>query len=350
MALKDVIGQDKAINILLRTIEKGKIPSTYLFSGESGIGKKFTALNLAKALNCISEKRSNNNSLFYDACDECSSCQKIEKGIHPDFLMIESEGNQIKIEEIRSIEEALSLKAYEGQYKIVIIDNAEDMNQSAANAFLKTLEEPPENSLIILVSSMPELLPDTIRSRCCRVNFAPLSSNECLKVIKKVMGNKYNVSKISSKTSKVKNADNKLSEIDMLEIISRLAMGKPGYAVTVNLVEERKWFIDLLEDMLNAEKDGWSSREEMERWFEIFLVLLRDMALLKVKKDGNWMINIDLKDYIEKLSRTMNLKVIIEIYQQMSRLKGYLRYNLNKSLTWNYTGLLLRTRMDFDNA
>jgi len=350
MALKDVIGHDKAINILLRTIEKGKIPSAYLFSGESGIGKKFTALNFAKALNCISEKRTNNYNLFYDACDECPSCQKIEKGVHPDFLMIESEGNQIKIEEIRAIEEKLSLKAYEGQYKIVIIDNAENMNQSAANAFLKTLEEPSENSLIILVSSMSELLPDTIRSRCCKVNFAPLSSDECLKVIKNVIGNKYNSKKIPSKTSRTKNAYSRLHEIDILEIISKLSMGKPGYAVTVNLIEERKWFIDLLEDMMNAEKDGWSSREEMERWFELLLVLLRDMALLKVKEDGNYMINIDLKEYIEKLSRTMSLKVIIEIYQQMSRLKGYLRYNLNKSLTWNFTGSLLRTRMDINNA
>lgn len=136
----------------------------------------------------------------------------------------------------------------------------------------------------------------------------------------------------------------------MLEIISRLSMGKPGYAVTVNLIEERKWFIDLLEDMLNTEKDGWSSREEMERWFELLLVLLRDMALLKVKKDENLIINIDLKEYIEKLSRTMSLRVIIEIYEQMSKLKEYLRYNLNKSLTWNYTGSLLRTEMDINNA
>ncbi len=350
MALKDVIGQDKAINILLRTIERGKIPSSYLFSGESGIGKKFTALNFAKALNCISEKRNNDYNFSYDACDECSSCQKIDKNIHPDFIMIESEGNQIKIDEIRSIEDALSLKAYEGKYKVVIIDNAENMNQSAANAFLKTLEEPPENSLIILVSSIPELLPETIRSRCCRVNFAPLSSDECLKVIKKVMGSKYITRKISSKTSRAKSADDELQDIDILDIYSRLSMGKPGYAVTSNLIEERKWFIDLLEDMLNAEKDGWSSREEMERWFELLLILLRDMALLKVQKDENLMINVDLKEYIEKLSRTMSLKVIIEIYQQMSKLKGYLRYNLNKSLTWNYTGSLLRTRMDINNA
>lgn len=349
MALKDVIGQDKAVNILSRTIKKGRLLSTYLFAGESGIGKKFTAINLAKALNCISEKRTIDSELFFDACDECPSCQKIEKGIHPDFLLIEPEGNQIKIDEIRAVEEALSLKAFEAKYKVVIVDDAEAMNQSAANAFLKTLEEPPQNSLIILITSMPDILPDTIRSRCCRVNFTPLSPVKCSEVLRKVIGDKNNIKEITSKASKLKTADNKMHD-NVLDLISKLSMGKPGNAATSNLIEERKWFMDLLENMLNAEKDGWSSREEMERWFELLLILLRDIALFKVQKEGNYIINVDLIDYIIKLSRTMSLKVIIETYQQISRLKGYLRYNLNKSLTWNYTSLLLRTRMDINNA
>ena len=158
MSFKDVIGQDKAVGILLRTIQRGRVPSSYIFAGESGIGKKLAALNLAKALNCVGKERSPENMGLLDdaasqsggpdseidACDQCSSCLKIDKGIHPDFLMIAPESGQIRIEEIRAIDEALSLKAFEGRYKVVIVDDADTMNQYAANAFLKTLEEPPE--------------------------------------------------------------------------------------------------------------------------------------------------------------------------------------------------------------
>ena len=118
-----------------------------------------------------------------DACDECPSCRKIDKGIHPDFLLISPDSGQIRIDEIRAIDDALSLKAFEGRYKIVIVDDADTMNQYAANAFLKTLEEPPEDSLLVLISSNPDHLPDTIKSRCSRLNFTPLSDEACAKVI-----------------------------------------------------------------------------------------------------------------------------------------------------------------------
>ena len=97
MALKDVIGQDTAVSILLRTIRRDRISSSYLFAGESGIGKKFTALNLAKALNCQAAAEGSRPA---DACDECPSCRKIDAGIHPDVLFISPESGQIRIEEI----------------------------------------------------------------------------------------------------------------------------------------------------------------------------------------------------------------------------------------------------------
>jgi DNA polymerase-3 subunit delta' len=387
MALRDVIGQEKAVNILLRTIQRGRIPSSYLFTGESGIGKKFTAINLAKALNCIktvssfkfqvssegqiqnSELRTPNSEpnsslvtchslLAFDCCDECSSCKKIDAGVHPDFLFIEPESGQIRIEEIRSIDDMLSLKPFEGKWKVVIVDEANTMNSFAANAFLKTLEEPPWDSLIILISSNPDRLPDTIRSRCSRLNFTPLSNEACRKVIEKGSSQQSNPStppyspiskegqemgkgrhrEISQKTTTKKlGTDN-----SQLSILVRLSMGRPGLATSINLFEERAWFLELLQEMLKAEKDGWTSREEMERWFDLILLVLRDAAVIKITKDEQNLINLDLKDYIKKFSSSMDLKVIINNYQKLNTLKGYLNFNLNKSITWNYTGSLLR--------
>jgi DNA polymerase III subunit delta' len=360
MAFKNIIGQDKAVTILLRTIQRGRIPSSYLFAGESGIGKKLTAINLAKTLNCQTlpafphpgEGETEGSSLdkeghleAINSCDSCDSCKKIDKGIHPDFLLITPENRQIRVEEIRAIDDTLSLKAFEGRYKVVIVDDADTMNQYAANAFLKTLEEPPENSLIILIASKPDRLPDTIRSRCSRINFTPLSLIECGTVIEKAV---KQLPEVKTRKSKKEPSPDALDP--RFSTLVRLSMGRPGIALSADLLEEREWFIKLLKGMLNAEKDGWASKEEMERWFELLLMLFRDIAVMKITGDQADLINIDLGDYVKKLSRSMDLQGIIENYIQLNTLKGYFSFHLNKGLTWNYTGSLLRARMDISNA
>ena len=351
MALRDIIGQDRAINILLKTVQRGRLPSSYLFAGESGIGKKLAAINLAKAINCLTA--SNRDAEDIDACDECPSCRKIDSGIHPDFLLVAPEGGLIRIEEIRAIDDLLSLKAFEATYKVVVVDDADMMNQSAANAFLKTLEEPPENNLIILISSNPDRLPDTIRSRCSRINFTPLALEACEEIIKKVFsqqaedkvqrsGKREEVKKRRSEKGPKTTA---LPDSRTLSLLVRLSMGRPGNVIAGDLIEEREWFMKLFKDMLDGEKDGWTSKEEMEKWFDLFLILLRDMAVLKITRNERDLINIDIKERLNKLSSSMDITVIIDNYQQLNALKGYFNFHLNKSLTWNYTGSLLRKAM-----
>jgi DNA polymerase III subunit delta' len=318
VSLKQIIGQDRAIAMLCGTIERGRLASSYLFCGESGVGKKTTALNFAKALNCL------NATLHLtspDSCDECESCLKMDAGVHPDLLVISPEERQIRIDEIRLIDDVLSLKPFEGRKKAVIVDDAETMNISAANAFLKTLEEPPGESVIILVSSRPELLPGTIRSRCARIDFSPLSLESCISVLGEKIGGE----------------DRELS--------ARLSMGRPGIALSAGLLEERTWFLNLLRGMLDGEKDAWASRDDMDRWFGQMLTLLRDMAVLKVTAEPSLLLNIDLREKVEKLSRYTDLKVIIDIYNDVNRLKNQLMFNLNKSVTWNYTSSLLRKEL-----
>jgi DNA polymerase-3 subunit delta' len=341
MALRDIIGQDRALNILIKTIQRDRIPSAYLFAGESGIGKKFTAINLAKALNCLTPPRGGGMGggdselrTQLDACDECPSCKKIDSGFHPDFMLIVPESGQIRIEEIRAIDEILSLKAFEGRYKIVIVDDAEMMNQYAANAFLKTIEEPPPDSLIILITSSPDLLPETIRSRCSRINFTPLSHEACKKVMETVISQRSDIA-VQQHT---------------LTLLVNLSMGRPGIAITGDLIEERAWFMKVLMELLNAERDGWTSKEEMARWFEYLLIMLRDMAVLKITDDETRLINSDDNNFLRKLSNELELKSIIEHYFVFYTLKGYFNFHLNKSLTWNYTGSLLRRITDLRYA
>lgn len=311
MSLAEIIGQEKAVEILTGILVRRRIAGSYIFSGESGIGKKLTAINFAKAINCLKNRD-------FDACDECESCLKIDAGSHPDLLLVSPEDRLIKINEIRLINDALSFRPFEGRKKIAIVDDADTMNIASANAFLKTLEEPPEDSMIILISSRPDRLPATIRSRCSRVNFVTLSMEACKEVIR----------------GKAPDSE--------LELQARLSMGKPGLALSSDLKEESAWFIRLLNSMLNAEKDSWASREDMDRWFEYGLMMMRDAAVFSISGETSQFINPDLREYACKLGKSSDLKGIIDLHKELSMVKGLLFFNLNKSITWNYTASLLR--------
>jgi DNA polymerase-3 subunit delta' len=354
MAFKDIIGQERAVNILKGTLSQHRIPSAYLFTGESGIGKKFTAINLAKVLNCqkaehsafstppypplskggteggvVSKLQTPNSELGIDACDACPSCKKIDAQTHPDFLLISPEKGEIRVDEIRTIEGRLSLAPYEGRMKVVIVDDADTMNQSAANAFLKTLEEPPPQSLIILISSSPDMLLETIRSRCSRINFQPLSFEECRKVIE---------------GSESASGGDKTQDIHAL-----LSMGRPGAAISNDLIEEREWFFKLLKEMLTNSKDSWADKEEIKKWFDTALMFLRDMVVLKITGKEEMLINLDMKDKIARISKAVEIKDIIKNYVRLSFLKGYLDFNLNKAITWNYVSMIMREVMVDDS-
>jgi DNA polymerase-3 subunit delta' len=167
MTFEDIQGHDKPIMILKRAIANKTLAHAYLFSGEEGIGKKMAALALAAAVNC-------GEAGPEGGCGVCPSCRKIALLGHPDVHILAPDGDEIKIDQIRQTQADLSLKPFEGEKKILIIDGAESMNTAASNAFLKTLEEPPGDSLLILVTAMPQSLLPTIRSRCQEIRFHPL--------------------------------------------------------------------------------------------------------------------------------------------------------------------------------
>ncbi len=335
MVLKDIIGQNKAVSMLQGILRRDRLAGAYLFCGESGIGKKTTAINFVKTVNCLHAGNistddqigllltPNPQSLIpdFDACEVCDSCIKISAGTHPDVITIAPEERIIKIEEIRAIEEALSFRPYEGRKKIVIVDDADSMNPSASNAFLKTLEEPPEDSLIILITSRPDRLPATIRSRCSKISFHTHSLTSCRDILRKEMG------------------DNEA------DLALRLSLGRPGIALSSDVREDRDWFIDLLKAMMGAEKDGWASREEMEKWFELALTFVRDLAVHRITGKAAYLINADLSEIIGKMGKSVDIQGIIDLYKELSFIKTMLLFNLNKSLTWNYTASLLRKEL-----
>jgi DNA polymerase-3 subunit delta' len=168
MSFKEIYGHKRQIDILQRAMATNRIPHAYLFYGTAGIGKKTTAVHFAKALNCKGE--SNN----FDACDLCTSCRKIDHQNHPDTVIIEPEGQFIKLQAIREIQKQMRFRPLEGKKRIFIMVDADKMNSPSANALLKTLEEPSASNILILITSRPHLLPLTILSRCQHLLFNPV--------------------------------------------------------------------------------------------------------------------------------------------------------------------------------
>jgi DNA polymerase-3 subunit delta' len=165
MPFRDITGHRRLLDLLARSIERRTLPPSLIFEGPAGAGKRATAVAVAQALNCMQGGP--------DACGECAACRKIVRGVHPDVLIVEpGDSGSIKIDQVRDIVDRANYRPFEGRRRVIIIDDADALVAAAQNALLKTLEEPPSTSVFILVTSRPDLLLPTVRSRCIRLRFA----------------------------------------------------------------------------------------------------------------------------------------------------------------------------------
>jgi DNA polymerase III subunit delta' len=173
MPFRDVPGHKRIIDLLARSIDRDALPPSLLFAGPNGSGKLATAVAVAQVLNCSRRPRGSEAIDRADACGECSACLRIARGVHPDVLIVApGDTGSIKIEQIREAIDRAAYRPFEGARRVVIVDDADAMVAAAQNALLKTLEEPSPTSVFILVSSRPDSLLPTVRSRCIRLSFA----------------------------------------------------------------------------------------------------------------------------------------------------------------------------------
>ena len=171
---KDFPEQKNVIEILQRSLERGRLAHGYLFSGNSQEELEAVAGTLAKVLNCQSPPKRGENGAAIECCDKCDSCVRIDAANHPDILWVrpEMKSRVIGIDQIRDFIQTTNLKPTVAEYKVGVIACADRLNTQAANAFLKTLEEPPPKSILILLTTDIQRILETIISRCLRLNFA----------------------------------------------------------------------------------------------------------------------------------------------------------------------------------
>lgn len=302
------LGNSAVIERLESKLVSGRLPHGLIFSGPEGVGKRTYALRLIQALNCRED--------VTRGCGICGSCQRIVRGTHPDVRMISVEGDatQIRIEQIRELREALLLAPASGVARAVIIDPAERLTLGAANALLKTLEEPPPSTFFFLITPNANELLITIRSRCQVYHFTPLS----LEAIR----------------------DLGIED----ELVARWSQGSVGRALQADpseIVETRNRVLGFLETALNGEAAQLaeligarlaSSREEFRELARAGCLLVSDLMRLKVGVGGE-IINIDVRDRLEALSAVVGIAALVEAGRQLRFVESSQRHFVNAQLT-----------------
>jgi DNA polymerase III subunit delta' len=185
--LRDVTGHRSLLTLLSRAIERSSLPQSLIFSGPDGVGKRLAAIGLAQTINCLNRVKGDatdtdadvdaaaGGAFPVDACGVCAACRRIAQGNHPDIILT---GIGANLNDIRGLIEMAAYRPFEGKHRVFILDDADRLSSEIQNALLKTLEEPPPSSSFVLVTSRPELLLITVRSRCPMLRFGRLPAAE----------------------------------------------------------------------------------------------------------------------------------------------------------------------------
>lgn len=319
MTFAQIIGHDRQKDILRRALAGGRLAHAYLFAGPEGVGKRLLALATARALFC------GNGT----GCGECAACRKVDHRNHPDLHVLEPEGSSIKIEQIRAIQRDLSLRPVEGNRKVCLIEAAESMTTAAANALLKTLEEPRGDTLLILLSSQPQRLLETIRSRCQTLHF----SRQPLALIRE-------------------NLQTQLGIADMeAHILAALSEGsfKKAFGKDRQLyLDERRTLLKTLTALssgsilpiLEFAEQLAGDKAVLPDILEIFQSFYRDVLLTLHARDTDELVNLDLSEKVRRVASREDATRVLAKLEALAGARRRLERNLNPQLVMEV--LLLR--------
>ncbi|MDA2928857.1 DNA polymerase III subunit delta' [Acidobacteria bacterium AH-259-O06] len=310
MRLENFVGNQRIVGLLRR----GRLPQASLFTGPEGIGKKTLALSLAALTNC-------KDGSGTDLCEKCSSCVKASIGNHPDISLFQPQKHFIRIDAMRELNREVQFRPFEGRLRLFIIDQAETMTHEAANSILKTLEEPPETSRIVLVSAFPHRLLPTIRSRCQDFCFHPLDRKEIRTYL-----------------------ENHLPGEDA-ELRAAFADGSIGTALELNLEEtlrDRDRMLELLTSWCRRQsfeilyrkceeqplRSDLKKRERVRHYLDLLQLLGEDLYFLQVNTPER-VVNRDQITDLKKLSEGISLSWIKDLLYDIDRSRWEIDHYVN---------------------
>lgn len=319
MSFKDILGHESVITRLKMALRQDRLPHALLMAGPDGVGKRRVARELAKWLNCA-------QPIDTEPCDACPACKKIDQDLYLDVQVIAPvDSTYVRIEQVRNLRDDAQFRPLEGRRRVFIIDEADRMNTEAANAALKTLEEPPDTTVLILITAHPQALLPTIRSRCQLLTFAPLPVDRVTAWLK---------------------AQNKYPKAADAELAARISQGSLGRALRLDLAAYKeartaaflavenvfvlKSFVEVNKSALYAAKD----RTGFEAFLETLLLLLRDTLVFKYLKETDLVVNSDMRDGLKRLAGHSTSDQICRFVERVTELRRGLDRNINRQLAF----------------
>lgn len=311
MAFREVLGQERAVKMLQKALTGERLAHAYLFYGSSGIGKKLAAFQFTKALYC--------RTAGPDACDACAACHKISDGNHPDVVLVAAGEATIKIDQIRTVQHQLSYKPYEKLRTTVIFDGCEHLTLPAANALLKTLEEPPGNTLLLLITGHKDALPVTIVSRCQLVPFQPLAPEHLYTI--------FTQHEMDTETASLAAAlaEGRAGRFSPESVAETLALRQTAHTILQDVAQTEGTASFLRARQLAAKREQC---EALLHWLSLFL---RDLTMLIVAP-STVLHNRDLSTELAPLARRAQPDQLIEAFTQLQQFRAYLGLNSNPQL------------------
>lgn len=314
MSFKEIIGQETSIAFLKSVYRGRRLAHAYVFVGSQGVGKTKTALNFAKLLVCEKPQQD-------DPCDRCPSCVKAEAMNHPDVQWVKPEGQFIKIDSIREACRRLNLKGFESSKKILIISEAEYLNDESSNALLKTLEEPTPQTVIILIATTLKAILPTIASRCQKIVFSSLSEENLVSLLK----NRFGI------------------HADAGVYLARLSEGSLGIALQyaqeglfnrknqiINEALDQHYSLNQFMGLIGPERE--EQNVKIQEMFCVLLTWFRDLLLAKISGDPAYFINIDRMDEIKQRSRDFSFSEIEERMTAIADAGSAMERNINRRI------------------
>ena len=325
-SFSEIVGHEQIKEHMQAAIRDKKPFHAYLFQGEEGVGKEALARTFAAGLQCQSESTDK-------PCKECVSCRQMESGNQPDVIWVTREKASLGVDEIREqLCNTMDIKPFSSPYKIYLVPEAEKMTEAAQNALLKTIEEPPEYGIVILMTSNISALLPTIQSRCLTMEFRPLSTA----VVESYVREHCQVPDYQARAS------------------AAFAQGNLGkamrYAKSEDFIERKDHIISLLRhveqmdlsEMLAVIKDLGTRKDEVRDYIDLMVLWYRDVLLFKATKDINQLLFQDEASYISREASHRSYEKIEEILQAFEKAKVRLRANVNFDITMELMLLALK--------
>ena len=337
MPFTAITGHRQRLSLLSRAIARGTLPPALLLAGPQGVGKRRTAIAIAQAFNCLDPRVTDEFEI--DACGACASCRRIERGGHPDVLTIEpGDTGVIKIEQVRDAIDRAGYRPFEGRRRVVIVDEADAMMAPAQNALLKTLEEPPSASTFVLVSSMPDVLLPTVRSRCSHLRFGGLPPSEVTAVLARDHG--YSESEARAAAADADGSVGRALAARSVDVADARTSAQRLLEQAARGTDPVRR-LDAAKDLTGKKSSSAEERDQLGACLRALASLLRDLGIIANRADTRSLANADLHTDLSRLAEAFDSERSMRAFTAVDRALGALERNASPKIVADWLVLQL---------